>query len=134
MACSNVAMIRGPSTSATDYPKDQCLLHCYLEGENAIGKNSVVEYSWLGKGASIGESSIISNVFIEEGLAVPSDVFLHTVCVKGESGGSLYVTVAFGVVDNLKKTCSGSQSASELKLHKKSLDEVLNLLGCNKVS
>ena len=134
MACSNVAMIRRISEQKDEFPSNQCLLHSFLEGDNVIGDNSVVEYSYLGKGAKVGKTSIVSNVFVAAGVTLPDNAFLHTVCVKsGAATEKRYVTVAFGIKDNLKKTCLNTQSMAELRLHGKNLDEALNLLGYPKV-
>ena len=136
MACSNTAMIKN-DTSSQDSKLDRssCILHSYLEGNNIFGQNSVTEYGWLGKGSSIGNNSIVSNVFVSDGLALPDDSFVHTVCVKAENGEKAqFVTVTFGIKDNLKKTCSDARSSSELKLHQKSLDKAMELLGYPKVN
>eukprot|EP00794_Sanderia_malayensis_P020351 gene20351-22355_t len=134
MCCSNSSMVKDTSDSGRNFHQNQCVLHSYFEGENEIGDNSVVEYSWVGKGAKIGAKSIISNVFIEAGLVVPDCVFLHTVCVIGSSSDNerCYITVAFGVDDNLKMTCTNKQSTGELKYHQVKFDDALKLLGYEK--
>lgn len=131
MACSNIAMIKDCSgNEEKSFDKSSCILHSLLEGSNRFGKNSVTEYSWLGKGSSVGEQSIVSNVYVADGLSLQDNVFLHTVCVQAEDGtGPKYVTVSFGVKDNVKKTCSSVNSSAELKWHAKSFNEALNLLG-----
>ena len=136
MACSNIAMVKNVSSSQDNkLDRSSCILHSYLEGNNNFGQNSVTEYGWLGKGSSIGNNSIVSNVIVSDGLALPDDVFMHTVCVKAENGErGQFVTVTFGIKDNLKKTCSDARSSSELKLHYRSLDKAMELLGYPKVN
>ena len=127
MACSNIAMIK--ESGEGSYDKSSCILHSFLEGENQFGYNSVTEYSWLGRGSSIGDQCIVSNVLVSNGLSLPSDVFLHTVCVKSEDGASSkYITISFGIKDNVKKTCSSCSSTADLKWHSKPLNEALKLL------
>ena len=130
MACSNIAMIKDSSGSGEEsFDRSSCVLHSFLEGDNKFGKNSVTEYSWLGKGSSVGEQSIVSNVFVPNGLSLPNNAFLHTVCVEAEDGtGHRYVTISFGIKDNVKKTCADVSSAGELKWHSTSLDKALKLL------
>ena len=129
MACSNVAMIKGNSLIGEELSRSSCILHSFLEGENTFGKNSVTEYSWLDKGSSVGDQSIVSNVFVPTGLSLPNDVFLHTVCVQAEDGTkSKYITISFGIKDNVKKTCANVNSAAELNWHSVSLDEALKVL------
>ena len=131
MTCSNIAMIRDNSSSAEEsYDRSSCILHSFLEGGNKFGVNSVTEYSWLGKGSSVGERSIVSNVFVSDELLLPSDVFLHTVCVQAEDGsGCKYITISFGIKDNVKRTCSHLNSIAELKWHSTPLDKALEVLG-----
>jgi len=127
MACSNIAMIK--EIGEGSYDKSSCILHSFLGGENQFGHNSVTEYSWLGRGSYVGEQCIVSNVFASNGLSLPSDVFLHTVCVKSEDGASSkYITISFGIKDNVKKTCNSCSSADDLKWHSKPLKEALKLL------
>ena len=135
MACSNVAMIKNISSSLNKkLDRSSCLLHTFLEEDTLIGCNSVTEYSWLGKGCCIGEKSIVSNVFIPSELSLPDNVFLHTVCVLSKSGsGTKYVTVAFGIKDNVKKTCSDVSRACDLKWNDRPLDAALVLLRYPKV-
>lgn len=129
MACSNTAMIKGSSLIGEELNRSSCILHSFLEGDNRFGKNSVTEYSWLDKGSSVGEQSIVSNVFVSTGLSLPNDVFLHTVCVQtGDGTKSKYITISFGIKDNVKKTCTNVNSAAELKWHSVSLDEALKVL------
>lgn len=132
MACSNTAMVKNSPENL--YDMSTCILHSFLEGKNRFGKNSVTEYSWMGKGSSVGEQSIISNVFVCDELSLPSDVLLHTVCVRGKNQSALkYVTVSFDIKDDVKKTCSDFNSADELKWHSQPLDDAVKRLGYSKV-
>ena len=133
MACSNVAMVLNNS-SDEKFEKDRCLIHCFLEGNNKVGEKSVVEYSWLSTGAQIGHTSIVSQVFIPECLVIPDRVFMHTVCVQDKSLESKYVTVVFGIDDNLKKSCKETKDIDMLSIYGQSLGHALDLLQFPKVT
>ena len=98
-----------PASSADGLSENKCLLHCSVSASSSIGNGCVLEYCNIDENTVIGANSIVSNVHLPEGTEVPSNTFLHTVTVKVSDKGALFVTVAFGIDDNLKKTTSESE-------------------------
>ena len=112
-----------------------CVMTSLMSGHVNIGENSVVEYTRMSGGGScrVGSDSIVSNCHLPAGANVLDHVFVHTCAVKvadGETGpATKYVTVMFGVDDNMKArgddirydgrklgAASGGGSLWELKL------------------
>ena len=79
-----------------------------------------------------GDYSILSNMVIPEKMHIPSHSFLHTVCVSEGSQSGLFVTVAFGVYDNLKKV-QAVEKMSSLSYRSVPFDEALRYLGHTQV-
>ena len=92
-----------------------CVMYSVLDPSCSVGAGSVVEYSRLGAGASVGEGSIVSSCWVGPGLSVPDAVFMHSLCVnhRGRTG---FVTVAFGIKDNLKHSVEGPAHVDKLQL------------------
>lgn len=102
-----------------------CVMYSVLDPSCSVGSGSVVEFSRLGAGASVGEGSIVSSCWISPGLSVPDGVFMHSLCVdhQGQTG---FVTVVFGINDNLKHSVEASACLEELNLFGFSLTECLS--------
>lgn len=116
------------SNENSDVSSGGCVMYSVLHPSCSVGASSVVEYSRLGPGVSIGQGSIISSCCVSAGLSVPDGVFLHSVCVKTKHQ-TKYVTVIFGINDNLKRTVGSPAHMEELKLFGLSLTECLSCWG-----
>lgn len=101
-----------------------CVMFSIVDSTCSVGAGSVVEYSRLEKEASIGKGSIVSNCWIGAGLCVPDSVFIHSLCINQKHNIS-YVTVVFGIEDNLKR----SSNIQELQLFGSSLPDCLSHWG-----
>ncbi|XP_068731134.1 fucose-1-phosphate guanylyltransferase-like [Montipora capricornis] len=105
----------------------RCLIQCYLTLPSTIGQYTVLEYCDINSGSSVGSNCIISNVIIPEGACIPDDTFMTTVCVTVNDVAGLFVTVVFGIGDNVKKMAR-SDDLSQLQYLGMPLDLVLALL------
>uniref|UniRef100_A0A8C8BR80 Fucose-1-phosphate guanylyltransferase n=1 Tax=Otus sunia TaxID=257818 RepID=A0A8C8BR80_9STRI len=93
-AVSDKAVTLGPSSS---------VIQSILEPGCRVGPGSVVEYSRIGPEVSVGQSSIVSGAYIDGRAAVPSSCLLSSLSIK-INGQVKYVSMAFGVEDDLKKS------------------------------
>lgn len=110
------------SAGAGENPHGRCVMYSVLDPSSSVGARSVVEYSRLGARTSIGSGSIVSSCWLSDGLWVPDGVFMHSLGVDSEQRVS-FVTVAFGITDNLKRCVKAPGDADELKLFDSSLAE-----------
>uniref|UniRef100_H3ANF5 TNNI3 interacting kinase n=2 Tax=Latimeria chalumnae TaxID=7897 RepID=H3ANF5_LATCH len=94
--------------------KAVCIIWSILDHSSSVLPGTVVEYSVLGPNTRIGTNCIISGCWIDRKADIPSDTFLHSLSVKlnGESG---FVTIVFGIEDNLKKTTKSINKISKLQ-------------------
>ncbi|XP_028299872.1 fucose-1-phosphate guanylyltransferase [Gouania willdenowi] len=92
-----------------------CVIHSILDPSSSVGAGSVVEYSRLGKGASVGRGSIVSGCWISPGLSVPDGAFMHLLCIKHQEQ-TKYVTVFFGINDDLKRSVRSPSFLQDLNL------------------
>lgn len=115
----------------TEGSSGSCVMYSVLDPGCSVGAGSVVEYSRLGAGVSVGRGSIVSSCWVSAGLSVPDGVFMHSLCVnhKNQSG---FVTVVFGINDNLKRSVEAPTHVGELKLFGFSLAECLSRWGLTK--
>lgn len=105
-----------------------CVMYSVLDPSCSVGAGSVVEYSRLGTGVSVGRGSIISSCWVNAGLSVPDGVFMHTLCVNYKHQ-TRFVTVVFGINDDLKRRAAAAAYMEELKLFGVSLAECLSHWG-----
>ncbi|XP_075943855.1 fucose-1-phosphate guanylyltransferase isoform X1 [Anarhichas minor] len=105
-----------------------CVMYSVLDPGCSVGAGSVVEYSRLGAGASVGRGSIVSSCWVGAGLSVPEGVFMHSLCVNYKNQ-TRFVTVVFGIEDNLKRSVDAPAYMEELKLFGFSLAECLSHWG-----
>ncbi|XP_037625326.1 fucose-1-phosphate guanylyltransferase [Sebastes umbrosus] len=106
----------------------RCVMYSVLDPSCSVGAGSVVEYSRLGAGASVGGGSIVSSCWVSAGLSVPDGVFMHSLCVNYKHQ-IRFVTVVFGINDNLKRSVESPAHMEELKLFGFSLAECLSHWG-----
>uniref|UniRef100_A0A3Q4A8H1 GDP-fucose pyrophosphorylase domain-containing protein n=1 Tax=Mola mola TaxID=94237 RepID=A0A3Q4A8H1_MOLML len=105
-----------------------CIMNSVLDPSSYVGAGSVVEYSRLGAGVSVGSGSIVSSCWVRGGLSVPDGVLMHSLCVNFKNQAR-FVTVTFGINDNLKRSVEASACMEELKLFGRSLSECLSNWG-----
>lgn len=105
-----------------------CVMYSVLNPSCSVGAGSVVEYSRLGAGASVGRGSIVSSCWVSAGLSVPDGVFMHSLCVNHKHQ-TRFLTVVFGINDNLKRSVESPAYMEELTLFGLSLAECLSHWG-----
>ena len=113
-------------------PDRSCLIHCFQKVPSTVGQDTVVEYCAIGIGSSIGHNCIVSNVEIPPGGCIPDATFMTTVSVVSDETKGLFVTVVFGVDDNVKKTVKVAD-IGKLSYFGSPLDKVLALLDIKQV-
>ncbi|NXE96626.1 FPGT guanylyltransferase, partial [Menura novaehollandiae] len=102
------------------------VIQSILEPGCVVGPGSVIEYSRLGPEVSVGKSSIVSGSYINFSVDIPSNCFLSSVSVKINDGVE-YVTMVFGVGDDLKKSVKSLSDIRSLQFFGASLPECLEL-------
>lgn len=112
-----------PMTGNPEEVSGGVVMQSVLHPGCSVGARSVVEYSRLEAGVCIGEGSIISSCWVSEGLSVPDGILVHSLCVH-QKQRSRFVTVVFGIDDNLKLRSGAPRK--ELKLFGRSLEECLS--------
>lgn len=100
---------------------------------SSVGQQTVLEYCDIQEGSSIGNNCIISNVKIPAGASIPDGAFMTTVCVTSDQVTGLFVTVVFGVNDNVKKTAMPGE-LGKLQYFGLPLDNALSLLDIKQVT
>lgn len=105
-----------------------CVMCSILDSSCSVGAGSVVEYSRLGAGTSVGSSSIVSSCWVSPGLSVPDGVFMHSLCVRHQNR-TRFVTAAFGINDNLKRSVEAPASMEALELFGVSLADCVSRWG-----
>ncbi|KAJ7418751.1 Fucose-1-phosphate guanylyltransferase [Willisornis vidua] len=115
-----------PDTAKTS--DQSSVIQSILEPGCVIGPGSVIEYSRIGPEVSVGKNSIVSGSYINFSVDIPSDCFLSSVAVKIKDQVE-YVTMAFGVGDDLKKSVNVLSDIQSLQFFGASLAECLGLWG-----
>ncbi|XP_005532834.1 PREDICTED: fucose-1-phosphate guanylyltransferase [Pseudopodoces humilis] len=103
-----------------------CIIQSILEPGCVIGPGSVIEYSRIGPEVSVGKGSIVSGSCIHFSVDIPSNCFLSSVSVKVADQVE-YVTMAFGVGDNLKRSVKLLSDIRSLQFFGASFPECLDL-------
>ncbi|CAK6955342.1 fucose-1-phosphate guanylyltransferase [Scomber scombrus] len=123
----------GLLTSAFSVHSDEntegcCVMCSILDPSCSVGAGSVVEYSRLGAGVSVGSGCIVSSCWVSPGLSVPDRVFMHSLCVNHQDRPR-FVTAAFGINDDLKRSVGAPASMEALQLFGVSLAECVSHWG-----
>ncbi|XP_054645697.1 fucose-1-phosphate guanylyltransferase [Dunckerocampus dactyliophorus] len=108
--------------------KASCVIYSILHPSCSVGAGSVVEHSRLEQGASVGSGTLVSHCWVSPDLSVPDGVFMQTLCVS-QQDRSGFVTVAFGVDDNLKCSVGAAASMEGLTLCGVTLDTCVSRWG-----
>uniref|UniRef100_A0A8D0F0D1 Fucose-1-phosphate guanylyltransferase n=1 Tax=Strix occidentalis caurina TaxID=311401 RepID=A0A8D0F0D1_STROC len=109
-------------------PVYQIVIQSILEPGCQIGPGSIIEYSRIGPEVSVGQSSIVSGAYIDVRAAVPSSCLLSSLSIK-INGQVKYVSMAFGVEDDLKKSVKLLSDIHSLQFFGVGLLECLALWG-----
>ncbi|KAJ0032373.1 hypothetical protein NQD34_002454 [Periophthalmus magnuspinnatus] len=112
------------STENYEVTNSCCVMYSVVDPSCSVGIGSVVEYCQLEMGVCIGKGSIISSCWVGPGLSVPDLVFMHSLCVNHKHNTG-YVTVVFGINDNLKSSVDNRANIQGLKLFGSSLPDCL---------
>lgn len=102
------------------------IMQSILEPGCVVGPGSVVEYSRIGAGVSVGKGCIVSGSCIDFSVDIPSNCFLSSVSVKITDQVE-FVTMVFGVGDDLKKSVKLLSDIHSLRFFGASLPECLDL-------
>ncbi|XP_077784713.1 fucose-1-phosphate guanylyltransferase isoform X1 [Podarcis muralis] len=114
--------------SVEDTGKSACIIHSILGPRCSVAPGSVVEYSWLGPEVSVGTNSIISGCYIDTKADIPPNTFIATLSVRID-GEVMYVSMAFGIEDNLKKKVTDLADTHLINFLGISLGQCLELWG-----
>ncbi|KAF7203104.1 fucose-1-phosphate guanylyltransferase [Nothobranchius furzeri] len=113
------------SVNMSEDSSGSCIMYSILDPSCSVGAGSVVEYSRLGAGVSVGGGSIISSCWIGPGESVPAGVFMHSVCVNHQEQTG-FVTIFFGIKDNLKHSVHAPAFMEELRFFGFTLSKCLS--------
>ncbi|XP_032428519.1 fucose-1-phosphate guanylyltransferase [Xiphophorus hellerii] len=116
------------SVNANENFSGCCIMYSVLDPSCSVEAGSVVEYSRLETGVSVGGGSIISSCWVSPGLSVPAGVFMHTLCVTHQKQ-IRFVTVFFGIKDNLKQSVASPAYVEELEFFGLNLAKCLSHWG-----
>ncbi|KAG9270109.1 fucose-1-phosphate guanylyltransferase [Astyanax mexicanus] len=105
-----------------------CVMHSVLHPTASVSVGSVVEFSRIEAKATVGTRAIVSGCWVCTGLSVPDETFIHTLCTN-QNGQTSFVTVAFSIQDDLKKSVSKPADMDQLKMFGAPLDECVSRWG-----
>ncbi|KAJ3599776.1 hypothetical protein NHX12_033732 [Muraenolepis orangiensis] len=112
-----------------------CVMHSVLEPGCSVAPGTVLEYCRLEEGVAVGTGSILSSCWVDRDLSVPDGVFMHSLCVtvkqqqQQQQARTGFVTVCFGIHDNLKQSVRGPAYMEELTFLGVSLAKCLSHWG-----
>ncbi|NXQ24207.1 FPGT guanylyltransferase, partial [Alaudala cheleensis] len=104
------------------------IMQSILEPGCVIGPGSVLEYSRIGPEVCVGRGSIVSGCCIDFSAHIPPGCLLSSVSVTVPHGVQ-FVTMAFGVGDDLKQHVQSLSDIHCLQFFEASLPECLHLWG-----
>lgn len=121
-------MVQRSGPSEEKITTDQrCLIHCYQTLPSSVGQRTLLEYCNIQAEASVGNNCIVSNVELPSGASIPDNTFMMTVCVTVDNVSGLYVTVVFGIKDNVKKMAP-SDDLAKLQYFGFPLDKAMSVV------
>lgn len=106
MCLKNQAVVRCSDRKPLLTAESTCTFGTIISSGVTLGKRCVVEYSLMEPGVTILDGTIVSNMLVPTETTIPSGCFYHTVCVMVGKSHGLFVTVVFGITDNMKKVMS----------------------------
>eukprot|EP00041_Stephanoeca_diplocostata_P024401 m.617572 g.617572 ORF g.617572 m.617572 type:complete len:587 (-) comp22519_c0_seq4:163-1923(-) len=104
---------------------DVAIIHSVVPADVVMGSKTIIEYSTLAPGSSIGDDCVISCLSVASPVHVPSGVFLHT--TKTAKG---YVTIVYGTSEDLKSGAKYTEAKHKLTLCNTTLGPALARLQC----
>ncbi|XP_017573276.2 fucose-1-phosphate guanylyltransferase [Pygocentrus nattereri] len=102
-----------------------CVMHSVLHPCASVSAGTVVEYSRLEAKVTVGTRAIVSGCWIGAELSVPSETLMHSLSTTLD-GKTVFVTVAFGIRDDLKEKVSGPADVNKLELFGATLKECVS--------
>ncbi|XP_076811927.1 fucose-1-phosphate guanylyltransferase-like [Clavelina lepadiformis] len=127
---SNVQGHVNDSSLAIRLKSAPCIMSSVMLSGVEIGEGSVLEYCRLRECVSIGSCCVVSNCSFKPNAKVPPDTFMHTVSVTRSNTISLspvgYVTVAFGIDDDLKFSSKTYEAGKNIKYFGKPLYKIFS--------
>lgn len=82
----------------------------------SIGEGSTLEYCHVREFTSVGSDCVVSSCSFRPHTTVPFGSILHTVAINSPTSGELqFVTVAFGIDDNIKASSSRAEAPERIK-------------------
>ncbi|XP_062993499.1 fucose-1-phosphate guanylyltransferase [Elgaria multicarinata webbii] len=114
--------------SPEDLGKSACIIHSIVSSRCSVAPGSLVEYSRLGPEVSVGMNSIISGCCIDTKADIPPNTFLATLSMRID-GELMYVSMVFGIDDNMKKHVTNLADIDFLRFFGISLGQCLELWG-----
>ncbi|XP_077306599.1 fucose-1-phosphate guanylyltransferase-like [Lithobates pipiens] len=108
--------------------KEACVIQSVLDAQCQVSPHTVIEYSRLGPGVSIGERCIISGSCISIRSAIPDKSFVSSLSLVID-GRLMYATILFGTEDDLKRSAASLSDLNALQIFGKSLLQCLELWG-----
>ncbi|CAL8395714.1 unnamed protein product [Boreogadus saida] len=110
-----------------------CVMHSTLEPSCSVARKTVLEYCRLEARVTVGTGSILSGCWVDQGLCVPAEVFMHSLCVTADphqpAARPGFVTVCFGIHDDLKRSVPSPAHVEELTFLGLSLTKCLSHWG-----
>ncbi|CAL8307714.1 unnamed protein product [Lota lota] len=110
-----------------------CVMHSTVEPSCSLAQKTVLEYCRLEARVTVGTGSILSGCWVDQGLCVPDEVFMHSLCVTvnphQQEAQTGFVTVGFGIHDNLKQSVQSPAYMEELTFLGISLTKCLSHWG-----
>ncbi|KAM9324663.1 fucose-1-phosphate guanylyltransferase [Gastrophryne carolinensis] len=108
--------------------KNACVIQSLLDAQCRVSPHTVIEYSRLGPGVSIGEYCIISGSCISMESVIPDKSFVSSLSLMID-GRLMYATILFGVEDDLKRSMASMLDVPSLQIFGRSLQRCLELWG-----
>lgn len=111
------AFSAGTTDGAPESTSVSCVMHSIVEPGCSVAQRTVLEYCRLEAGVTVGTGSILSGCWVGQGLSVPDRVFMHSLCVtvnQQQEARTGFVTVCFGIHDNLKQSAQAPAYLEEL--------------------
>ena len=107
-----------------------CIMHSALPDESVLSPTCIVEFCDFEVPLRVEDKSIVSScVYNEDSLqmvVIPPETFIHTIAIQADNKAK-FVTVIFGMNDNLKKKAHNKESVGSLPYFGKHLSDVASL-------
>ncbi|XP_018432392.1 PREDICTED: fucose-1-phosphate guanylyltransferase isoform X2 [Nanorana parkeri] len=105
-----------------------CVIQSILDAQCRVSPHTVIEYSRLGPGVSVGECCIISGSCISIRSTIPDKSFVSSLSLVID-GRLMHATILFGIEDDLKRSAASLSDLNSLQIFGESLLQCLELWG-----